>query len=109
MLLVPLQNIEYVNGGPGGDHNNFAIIDNDISPTKFVHIISVDDPHINAICDSNLVTHSGQMQFTCDSTPSDGDPLRYIIIDVPSQVVTSSLSVSESTSSSPFDNLKTSK
>jgi hypothetical protein len=95
---------------------SWTISDTDVSPTKLVHVITStdlnDDPN-QAICDEIFQVKPGQFSITCQGIPGEGAPLRYIIIDVPTKVVTSSLSASssssDSSSSSPFTSLQAGK
>jgi len=98
---------------PDGSTHDFDIIDTDVSTTSFVHLINIEDTGSELICDSGWTTHANQIRVRCTGTPLDGDPLHYIIINVPTQVVTSVLpassSVSESSPSSPFTTLQAGK
>ena len=105
---------------PNGNNDGFNIIDNDVSPTKFLHVIASGDPNEDpgtAICDVTIQVKQGVFVVNCRGTPADGAPLRYIIIDVPTKVVTSILPVSSSESesspspspSSPFATLPVGK
>jgi len=97
----------------GNTAENFIINDNQVTPTKFVHIISVEDPNTEVICGGDtLVLRQGQFKFSCNIEIPNGDPLHYIIINVPTQVITSlsaSYSASESSPSSPFTTLQAGK
>lgn len=95
---------------PDSDDDAFGIVDNDVSPTKFVQLIT--DGSSN--CQITKV-FSGAFTLECSPPfPAEGTPLRYIIINPPEQVVTSSASATETSSStssstptisSPFSSL----
>lgn len=98
---------------PNGIASIFTISDNDVFPTgtqadsTFVSVM-------NRFNDGGGCTVShfdpGQFRITCTSAPSDNAQLHYVITKLPANVVTSSsLSVSSSIPSSPFDSLQTDK
>jgi hypothetical protein len=92
---------------PDSDDDLFGIRDNDVSPTKFVHLIKGGD---SSDCQITNV-FSGQFNLECSLSarlPPEGTPLRYVIINPAEQVVTSSTFASSSSSptiSSPFNSL----
>ncbi len=97
---------------PDGEQHSFDISDTDVSTSSFVHLITIEDEHIEAVCDSGWTIHNGQIRISCVSSPSEGDILRYMIINVPTKVVTSlsaSSSGPELSPSSPFETFQAGK
>jgi len=90
---------------------SFFITDSDVdSLTKFIHIITEGTNDAGpTTCEIDRIQGDSGFSFNCGLPPEDGAPLRYIIINLPEQVVTtpsSSSSVSSSpTISSPFGSL----
>ena len=93
---------------PSGGANPLFVSDSDISGSPGNVFVSVMVPAL--ICATSVIDTIGHIFIVlCNNSPPDNSKLDYVIIKLPANVVASSLSVSSSSPSSPFDSFETGK